>query len=161
MSKKMDLAAALAELGLSGQNLISQEVVEKQTEFESLKDSRTLESESVIFYIETKGDADIWKRRICALCGSKFLSTYTGVNLCTDECRKDYFLSKGMKWNPTGKTEAERWGGTIPKIIGPEATKALQEISFTDESILTNKEDRPVGPDENFNVDDFLNSLED
>lgn len=132
MPKKMDLAEALKFLKIDP-NLVPPEVVQQQTEHEALEDNYTLEAESVIFYMETKGSEAIFKRKTCRLCGEKFLSSYTAVALCSNECRKNYFASKGMKWDPTGKTEAERWGGTIPRIIGPLMTKALQEMDFKDE----------------------------
>jgi len=161
MAKKMSLKEALAMFNLDS-TTVPEGIVEKQTEFEALKDNRDLEAESVIFYIETKGDQAIWKRRVCKMCGSKFLSSYTGVSLCTNECRKDYFASKGMFWNPVGKTEAERWGGTIPRVIGPEATKALQGIEFKEDekSILTDSDtESPVGQSEDFDAEAFIDSL--
>lgn len=161
MPKKMSLAEALSMFPKLDATAIPQEAVQAQTEYEALEDNRLLEAESVIFYLETKGAEHIWRKRVCKLCGSKFLSSYTNVSLCTNECRKNYFESKGMFWNPVGKTEAERWGGNIPRVIGPEATKALQEIKFDEkeESILKEPES-PVGQEEDFNVEAFIDSLD-
>jgi hypothetical protein len=148
----MDLSATL-------QSEEAQQAVTQQTEYEALEDNRTLEAESVIFYIETKGSEAIWKRRTCKLCGSKFLSTYTGVGYCSNNCRKDYLASKGLKWDPTGKTEAERWGGTIPKVIGPTATETLKGMTFPDDPEPESKESSsPVEEDnDDFDMDAFLN----
>lgn len=161
MAKKMSLAEALGMFNLP-KTIIPEEAIQEVTEHEALEDNRLLESESVIFYLETKGDQAIWKRRICALCGAKFLSSYTHVSLCSVECRKNYFASKGMKWDPTGKTEAERWGGQIPMVIGPEATKALQGVEFKEDekSILTQDEPvPPVGLGENLDIEAFIADL--
>lgn len=134
-----------------------QQQITEQTEFEALEDNRALEAESVIFYIETKGDARIWQRRTCKQCGGKFLSTYTGVGFCTNECRKDYLASKGLTWNPVGKTEAERWGGTIPKVIGPTATETLQGMTFPNDPEPEPKEkSSPVDSEDEFDMDAFL-----
>jgi hypothetical protein len=154
--KAESLASLLAVFNLTPE-VVPEEAVTQQTEFEALADNRTLEAESVIFYIETKGDQAIWKKRTCIQCGAKFLSSYTHVGMCTNECRKAYLESKGMTWNPVGRTEAERWGGQIPMVIGPEATKALQEIEFPeDESEKTT----PVGPvEEDDDFDAFIDSL--
>lgn len=160
MAKKMSLQEALAAFNLDS-TVVPQETVNAQTEYKALEDNRLLEAESVIFYLETKGAEHIWKRRICKLCGSKFLSSYTNVSLCSVECRKDYFESKGMFWNPVGKTEAERWGGNIPRIIGPEATKALQGVKFDeDEKSILKEPEPPVGQSEDFDVEAFINTLD-
>lgn len=151
--KSESLADLLAVFNLTPE-VVPSDAIANQEEFEALEDNRTLEAESVIFYIETKGDQAIWKKRTCTQCGSKFLSSYTHVSMCTNECRKAYLESKGMFWNPVGRTEAERWGGQIPMVIGPEATKALQEIEFTED------EPTPVGPiEEDGDFDAFLESV--
>lgn len=169
MGKKETASEALANLQkLLGVDLSQavkteevEEAVHEQTEFESLTDARALEAESVVFYIETKGDQSIWKKRTCTQCGSKFLSTYTGVSLCTNECRKDYLASKGIVWNPIGRTESERWGGTIPRVIGPTATEKLQGMTFPNdpepEPESIKEESSPVA---DFDVDEFINSLD-
>lgn len=163
MPKKMDLAAALAAFGLTADS-IPKEAVKEQTEYEALEDNRMLEAESVVFFLETKGDQAIWRKRTCMLCGAKFLSSYTHVSLCSVECRKEYFASKGMPWDPTGKTEAERWGGQIPMVIGPTATKALQGIKFTEDEpkkpMAQSENKPPVGPVDDFDVEAFLSEID-
>lgn len=157
MAKKpMDLAEIAKIFATVPSALVTPEQLEAQTEHEATRDQVALEAESVIFYMETRDRDSIFKRRTCQLCGSKFLSTYTGVSLCTNECRKDYFASKGMVWDPTAKTEAERWGGTIPRTIGPTATKMLQGMTFPEEELLPEKSP-PVEDD----IDAFIASLDD
>lgn len=158
MAKKQSLADALAILGVSEQNLIPQQVLDEQDEIRTTKDWVDLEAESVIFYFETKGSEAIWKKRICKMCNAKFMSTYTGISTCSVKCRKDSLAAKGLTWDPT-QSESERWGGTIPKFIGPEATKALQGVDFPDEPEPI-KQASPVGPEEDDDWDDFLSSLD-
>lgn len=160
------LADAFAVFNLDA-TVVPEEAVQQQIEYEALEDNRVLEAESVVFYIETKGDAAVWRKRTCTQCGAKFLSSYTHVSLCTNECRKEYFASKGMFWDPTGKTEAERWGGQIPMVIGPEATKALQKIEFPKDepaipSARSNENPTPVGLESGIDddVDTFLSELD-
>lgn len=154
MTKKQSLADALAAFGMTP-DVISKEDLQKQTEHDALEDNYTLEAESVIFYMETKDRDIIFKKRTCALCSSKFLSTYTNVSLCSNECRKNYFASKGMTWDPTGKTEAERWGSTIPRVIGPLMTKKLQGMTFPEEELLE-KPPPVVESDDDFDIEAFI-----
>lgn len=134
VKKQQSLADALKVFNL--ENLpteVVQKVVQEHTEFEALEDNRTLEAESVIFYISNSDREKIFKKLTCKQCGRTFLSTYKNVAYCTNECRKNFLESKGMSWNPVGRTESERWGGTIPKVIGPTATEKLQGMTFQDE----------------------------
>src|SRR5882757_11135559 len=100
MAKKQSLADALAILGVSEQNLIPQQVLDEQAEIKTTEDWVNLEAESVIFYYETRGSEAIWKKRICKMCGAKFMSTYTGISTCSVKCRKDSLAAKGLTWDP-------------------------------------------------------------
>lgn len=139
--------------------LIAPEVVEEIEEFEAAAERRSLEAETVIFYIQNSENREVFLKKTCMVCGRTFLSSYKNVGCCSDECRKDYLASKGMSWNPK-KRESERWGGTIPKIIGPEATEMLQGMTFPEEpetSSPVEEQSDESEEDSEFDMDAFLN----
>lgn len=139
--------------------LIAPEVVAEIEEFEAGAEERSLEAESVIFYIQNSDKREVFLKKKCMGCERTFLSSYKNVGYCSDECRKDYLESKGITWNPT-KKPFERWGGTIPKIIGPEATEMLQGMTFPEEpetsSPVAEQSDESE-EDSEFDMDAFLN----
>lgn len=87
----------------------------------------TIEAESVLFYIATKGKG--FEQKTCKRCGGLFLHTYSAVDYCSDDCRAFALADHGIIWNFDRKTDSDRWNakgkGYIPKVIGVEATQAL------------------------------------
>lgn len=148
--KKMSMEEIAALFQVNVSDLVTPEQKAAAEEHDDMHDRITLEAESVVFYMETKNREAIFKRRVCTMCQKKFLSTYTGVSHCSRECTKEFLAQRGMKWNPNGLTEAERWGGTIPKIIGPVATEILQGMTFPDNE----EETPPVETPTNSEIED-------
>lgn len=91
-------------------------------ELEMAKERTTLEAESVLFYVLTKGDG--FSQKSCKICNRIFASTYYAVAFCSATCRYKALAEAGIAWNIYGKTDLERWGGRIPKTLSPEALKA-------------------------------------
>lgn len=86
-----------------------------------------LEAESVLYYVEVRGKG--FHDKICKSCGQPFASTYLAVAFCSNACRAVEIAKSGVVWNLYGKTDLERWGGRIPKVIGPNAyIAALQAV---------------------------------
>jgi hypothetical protein len=92
---------------------------------------RSIEAESVLFYIQTRGKG--FQEKVCknSECRKLFLHTYEAVAYCSEQCRADALAEYGIGWNFERKSDAERWNvkgkGFVPKIIGSEATAALIE----------------------------------
>jgi hypothetical protein len=84
-----------------------------------------LEAESVLFFIDTKGHN--FQEKMCRQCKKLFATTYLSVSCCSEVCRYKSLIAEGIVWNLTGKTDAERWNGRIPKTLSPEAYKAAME----------------------------------
>lgn len=151
-SKPPDLAELAKLFGMNKEQLETPEYSQAQAakqERENEEDWVNLEAESVIFYMETKNREAIFKKKTCKWCDRNFLSSYTAVAYCSKECRKEYFASKMIPWNYEGRTEAERWGGTIPRIIGPTATEMLQGMTFPEvEEEPTPEKPSPVDDDD-------------
>lgn len=87
----------------------------------------TIEAESVLFYIETKGKG--FENKTCKHCKGLFLHTYSAVAYCSDDCRAYALAENGIIWNFERKRDSDRWNakgqGYVPKVIGVEATQAL------------------------------------
>lgn len=86
----------------------------------------SLEAEAVLFFLQRAGRG-VFKDNICKWCKEPFMHTYSNVAFCTDNCRKLAMEHAGLDWNPHGRTDYERWGGKVRKVIGVEATERLQE----------------------------------
>ena len=86
---------------------------------------RQIEAESVLAYVATKGAG--FKDKECKECKLPFSSTYHAVAYCSEICRARALEKVGIPWNPHGKTDLERWGGKVPKVLGPEATRQAKE----------------------------------
>lgn len=96
-----------------------------RTDMEMAQQRAILEAESVIAYIDTRGKH--FKDRDCKECGQKFAHTLTAVAFCSNVCRAKDLARRGIAWNIYGKTDVERWGGRIPKVLSPEGLKAALE----------------------------------
>lgn len=124
--KEMDRLKKLsATLGFSVEDLLeavplTQIGTEAQVRF-------TIEAESVLFYIETKGKG--FEQKTCKHCDGLFLHTYSAVAYCSDDCRAYALAENGIIWNFERKRDSDRWNakgqGYVPKVIGVEATQAL------------------------------------
>jgi hypothetical protein len=87
---------------------------------------RQLEAESVLYYVQGKGAG--FKDKICKECELPFSSTYVAVQYCSELCRANALERLGIDWNPVGRTDSERWGNKIPKIVGPAALEAAKKV---------------------------------
>lgn len=134
----IDRVKKLAEkLGINFDNLMDE--VSLTDIGEQAKERRTLEAESVIFYIQTKGKN--FAQKNCDYCKHPFLSTYAAVAYCSDECRANWLAERGVIWNARNRPDVERWAGKIPKVISSEATGALVEAGHNYNNIELPKED--------------------
>jgi hypothetical protein len=116
-----------SKLGINIDNLLEEVPLTEIGEEAVIRHS--IEAESVIFYIETKGKG--FSAKTCKHCGLAFLHTYQAVQYCSDACRSWALASMGLIWNYHRKRDSDRWNakgkGYVPKVIGPEATAALVE----------------------------------
>jgi hypothetical protein len=116
---KLKNAAALLGINLETLNIPTPE----QSQEAMVR--RQIEAESVLAYVATKGAG--FKDKVCKECELPFSSTYHAVAYCSENCRASALERVGIPWNPHGKTDLERWGGKVPKTIGPQATKRAKE----------------------------------
>lgn len=88
---------------------------------------KSLEAESVLFYIQSKGKG--FSQKSCTYCKGLFLHTYFNVAYCSDNCRANALAEHGIIWNSQRQNDSDRWNiknkGFVPKVIGTEATEAL------------------------------------
>jgi hypothetical protein len=96
-----------------------------RNELEMAEERVTLEAESTIYYVSVRGKG--FTDKICKQCDEPFTTTYRAVNYCSELCRYKSLAEIGIAWNVNGKTDLERWGGRIPKVLGPQAFKAALE----------------------------------
>lgn len=96
---------------------------------ESAIERHSIEAESVLFYINSKGKGFIEKT--CEYCKSPFVATYRAVAYCQDFCRARALEKQGIIWNYHNRLDADRWNiknkGYVPKVISAEATEVLKE----------------------------------
>lgn len=116
-----------------------------RNELQMARERAELEAESVLYYIAVRGKG--FSSRECEECQQPFASTYLAVSYCSNVCRFKSLAKFGIAWNVYGKTDLERWGGKIPKTIGPEAFRAavtvienLQEEEAASEEDLVDEE---------------------
>lgn len=149
------IAKLAATLGMNVDNLLEQVPL---TEIgEDAQHRAEIESESVLFYIETKGAG--FEQKVCANpnCQGLFLHTFSAVNYCSDDCRAWALAKVGIIWNFHRRSLSERWNakgkGYVPKIIGVEATAALVEAGYVDIDEEQYVPEVPYNPD--FKLDDL------
>jgi hypothetical protein len=110
----------------------------------------SIEAESVLFYIHTRGRD--FEAKLCACCKMPFLHTYRAVAYCSDDCRAEALARYNIVWNASRRSDDLRWNfknkGYVPKVIGAAATQALietgnihhefpqEEVYETDEEIF-------------------------
>lgn len=128
VKNEMDRAAKLAsKLGFNIESLL-EDIPLTEIGAEAVE-RRSVEAESVLFYIETQGKGFVSKN--CRNCGLPFLHTYFAVDYCSEDCRAYALAEKGIIWNFHRRTDAMRWNvynkGYVPKIIGAGATEALKQ----------------------------------
>lgn len=118
----------MAEMMQMGTDKLQEKIESNRVDYDDAKLKRELEAESVLFFFEYRGTGiSHFKDRKCKWCGDPFMHTHMGVGYCSDSCRKEAIEAVGGAYNPEGKTMAERWGGRIRKIIGPEAKEMLDQ----------------------------------
>lgn len=109
MGKKFDplavIAAAAKQAGL------------EVPDFTQLDEARR-EADSVVLYIESPAK---FREAECRQCHRYFATNYAAVAMCSDKCRREYLHNLGIPYNPHGKTPEERWGGSIPVTVPPDA----------------------------------------
>lgn len=113
-----------------------------------------LEAESVLYYISVRGKG--FTSRECVECGLPFSSTYLAVSYCSNLCRFKSLAKVGIAWNVYGRTDLDRWGGKIPKTLGPEAflaaVRALENIPEEEAEIEDVVDEEVDLEDEDFEV---------
>ncbi|HEY9262910.1 hypothetical protein [Chitinophaga sp.] len=157
-ANEMDRLAKLAsKLGMNIDNIMA-EVPLTEIGAEAVV-RKEIEAESVLFYIEVKGKGFNSKNCKNPNCSQPFLHTYQAVDYCSDECRAWALAQLGIVWNFHRKTDAQRWNvynkGYVPKVIGVEATSALEEAGhlYTElpqEGVLEPLEENLVDDDPDF-----------
>lgn len=117
----------LATLMKTGREQIEQRLAEAAPVYQEAEQRINLEAEAVLFFIENLGRTNHFNAVVCHWCGDVFRTTYIGVGYCREVCRKAALEAVGLVWNPEGRTDAERWGNRIRKVIGSEANERLDQ----------------------------------
>lgn len=149
------LGKLAAKLGMNLDNLLEEIPLTDIGEEAQIRSE--IESESVLFYIETKGAG--FQQKVCKNpnCSGLFLHTFSAVNFCSDTCRAWALAEVGIIWNFNRRPLSQRWNakgkGYVPKIIGVEATAALVESGYVE---IDEEEYVPEVPyDPNFKLTDL------
>lgn len=107
---------------------VTQVYADERPNIEAAELRKQLEAESVLYFVEVRGAG--FKEKPCKECGEMFAHPYqAAVAYCGELCRANSCAKLGIDWNPTGRTDIERWGGKIPKVLSPEALKAAKEAA--------------------------------
>lgn len=102
-----------------------------------IKNDNSREAEAVIEYIS---NAEKFRSKTCRHCGENFLVNRANVALCSDYCRAKELEAVGITWRWDREPEA-RWyyaydgdsRTTEPLVIGPHATKMIDDNNLADE----------------------------
>lgn len=127
-----------------GREAILKQIEDSAPDYDDAKLKKELEAESVLFFIERRGSGvNHFKDQLCKWCKEPFMHTAMGVAYCSDSCRKLACDAVGIIYNPEGKTQFERWGYRIRKVIGVDATEMLAEWIDVNPNVRLKFEEEP------------------